>query len=426
MLLDMLNVLGTREIYDRFSPIIKDGMLSKDGEVLVRALGKYYEKYDTATIDWDQFAQWFTYHHRRLYNKEQMETYSTIIDKIKKHTVDDSIIKEVFATVISEDYAAQIHNIALKVISGDDDYGLEDVADKLKMWEDEIEKYAKEEPEWLDMSDIERIVNATVGTGGLEWRLDGMNVSLGPLRKGHFVIIGARPDAGKTTFLVSNVVHWAKQISNNECILWLNNEETAEKVGTRMVSSAIMWTDQEIADDPMGAQEKFAVVVGDPKMKIRQIKQTTFTTREVDAYCKKFKPSIIIFDQLWKVLGFEKETANETMRQSMLFAWARGLANRYGPTLTVHQLGGEAEGEKFPTMNMLYGSQTGIQGEADLIIMLGKSKDAREQDYRFLSFPKNKMGSGPRCDKTKRNARYLLKVDYDHACFEEVEEYVVT
>jgi hypothetical protein len=195
-----------------------------------------------------------------------------------------------------------------------------------------------------------------------------------------------------------------------------------EKVGRRMVESAIMWDSAKVSANPIGAAEEYRRVCGNPK-RIRQFKQETFSTREVDRLIKQHKPSMVIFDQLWKVTGFEKESANETGRQSLLFAWARTIASRCGPVITVHQLGGEADGERFPMIRHLYGSQTGIQGEADAIIFLGRSREPKEADYRFLSVPKNKMGDGPRCDRTKRNSRYLLKMDYDHACFEEAGEY---
>jgi hypothetical protein len=207
--------------------------------------------------------------------------------------------------------------------------------------------------------------------------------------------------------------------------LWLNNEETNEKVGRRIIESGIMWDKTRVSADPAGAAEEFAKKIGSPH-RIRIVKEPVFTTRSVEKYIKKFNPSLVIFDQLWKVAGFEKEAVNETTRQAMLFAWARNLASTVGPVITVHQLGGEADGERFPMMKHLYGSQTGIQGEADAIIFLGRSRDTAEADYRFLSVPKNKLGDGPKCDPTKRGSRYLIKIDYDHACFEEVEEYAVT
>lgn len=423
MLLDMLHALGTRETYERFAPIIKPGTLTKDGEVLVKAIGKYYQKYKRDTVDWVEFGVYFQFEYRKLYNAEQMQPFLTIIDKLKMFVPDATVISNVFHTVIQEDYAAQIHNIALKIVGGDDHATLSDVQDKLTLYATDVDRYIHEVPDYVDLGDVKALVDATMGSGGFDWRLECLNVMVGPLRKGHFIIVGARPDSGKTTFLVSEVVNWAAQLpDDNHCILWINNEEMGEKVGRRMIESAIMWDSKKVEADPTGAAKAFRDKVGHPK-RIRQVKRETFSTRDVDRLIKQYKPSLVIFDQLWKVTGFEKESANETGRQSLLFAWARGVASRCGPVVTVHQLGGEADGERFPMIKHLYGSQTGIQGEADAMIFLGRSRDPKEQDYRFISVPKNKMGDGPRCDRAKRNARYLLKVDYDHACFEEVEEY---
>jgi replicative DNA helicase len=401
-------------------------MLSKEGEVLIKAIGKYYDIHKVDTIDWSVFNGWFQFNFRKIYNKDQMSIYSNIIDKISLHDVDDTVINNVFSVLIEEDYAAQIHNIALKIIGSDEDYSLEDISDKLKSYSVDIEKYTKENKEWLDLSDVKHLVEATMGSGGFDWRLDPLNLTIGPLRKGHFVIVGARPDSGKTTFLISEGVNWARQLPNDDsCILWLNNEETNEKVGRRIIESGIMWDKSRVSADPIGAAEEFSKKIGSPH-RIRIVKEPVFTVRSVEKYIKKFQPSLVIFDQLWKVAGFEKEAVNETTRQAMLFAWARNLASIVGPVITVHQLGGEADGERFPMMKHLYGSQTGIQGEADAIIFIGRSRDPSESSYRFLSVPKNKLGDGPKCDPTKRGSRYLIKIDYDHACFEEVEEYDVT
>ena len=123
---------------------------------------------------------------------------------------------------------------------------------------------------------------------------------------------------------------------------------------------------------------------------------------------KKYDPGAIIFDQLWKVPGFEKESANEVGRQTMLFNWGREMAKRYAPVITVHQAGGTAGGERWLPMEALYGSQTGIQGEADAIIMLGRSYDPADEEFRFFYIPKNKMyGKSP----MHRNGKFIATID---------------
>ena len=64
-------------------------------------------------------------------------------------------------------------------------------------------------------------------------------------------------------------------------------------------------------------------------------------------------------------------------------------------------------------MNMLYGSQTGIQGEADLIIMLGR----KDHGYtRYISLPKNKLLTPG--DKRMRNGRWTVTLKGDIARIE--------
>lgn len=425
MMLDLLYQLGTREVYEKFSPLIKDNMLSSEGTTLFKALRKYYDKYpEVKEVDWTVFKGWFQFSYRKLYSITQMEVYTNVLDKLTSLVPDTSIVRDVFHTLIEEKYATNIHNKALDIVGGTNTYALEDIERDLLEYKEEVKAYYSDELDYVDLGDVGSLVAATMGTGGIDWRLECLNVSAGPLRKGHFVIIGARPDSGKTTFLVSEVVHWAKQLRDDQCVMWFNNEETGEKVGRRMLESALGWTAKQLEAEPLRAAKLYQDKYGSPS-KIKQIKEKALSVREVEKKIKKWKPSVIVFDQLWKVFGFDQESFNEVSRQAMLFAWARSLAAQHGPVLTVHQLGGDAEGERFPMMKSLYGSQTAIQGEADLIIMLGKSRDPAEEAYRFLSLAKNKMGDGPRTDPKKRHARYLLKIDTDHACFIEDSEYVV-
>ena len=75
--------------------------------------------------------------------------------------------------------------------------------------------------------------------------------------------------------------------------------------------------------------------------------------------------------------------------------------------------GGDAEGKPYPSMDMLYGSKTGIQGEADLIIMLGRKDNS---STRYISLPKNKLQT-PR-NRAKRNGRWTVTLNADIARIE--------
>jgi len=72
---------------------------------------------------------------------------------------------------------------------------------------------------------------------------------------------------------------------------------------------------------------------------------------------------------------FSKAAGNDVQRLTMIFQQGREWAKEYAPVIAVHQLDGGAEGMQYPTMDHLYMSKTGLQGEADAIIMLGKSNE---------------------------------------------------
>jgi len=95
-------------------------------------------------------------------------------------------------------------------------------------------EHVNEEEQFVS-DDLDIILNDTIKQPGLRWRLECLNKSLGSLRKGDFGFIFARPEAGKTTFLASEISYMLEQTSAP--ILWFNNEEQGSKVMLRVLPS---------------------------------------------------------------------------------------------------------------------------------------------------------------------------------------------
>lgn len=422
---DILTLFRNRENYDRFCYLVTEGVLSWEGWNIVQGYKRYFKDHpDVEEINLLDFRTEFKFNNLGKFNKEKLEQYDRIFLELSTHVISKATTEDIIAKFIELDYAHKIHEASLNIVSKSEKNDISDIEKLLSDYNREITKYTKEDTA-LVTTDIYKLLEATIGGTGYNWRIHNLNESIGPIRRGNFVVVGARPDSGKTTFLLNEATYIASQLDPDQCILWLNNEEVGEKIGRRIIESGSGFTTAQLRDDPMGGIEKFKEMVGDLS-KIKVIYQSVMSTREVERWCKKYKPSVIIFDQLWKVTGFEKEVANETGRQAQLFAWARSLASQWGPVLVVHQLGGPAEGEKFPPMSALYGSQTGIQGEADAIIIIGRSADPRDGDTRFFSIPKNKMGDGKYVKPGMRNARFALNIKPDIARYEDVGTYTIT
>ena len=102
------------------------------------------------------------------------------------------------------------------------------------------------------------------------------------------------------------------------------------------------------------------------------------------------------------------------MHASQPANWGREIAKAYAPVITVHQADGTAEGVQWIDMSQLYMSKTGIQGEADAIITIGRQPD--KGNARFMYIPKNKMtGNVP----SLRNGKFEIEIVPDLARFKE-------
>jgi KaiC/GvpD/RAD55 family RecA-like ATPase len=236
--------------------------------------------------------------------------------------------------------------------------------------------------------------------------LDELNASIGPIGKGDFIVVGARPDAGKTTFLASEITHMASQLPPEGTLLWLNNEERCEKVQARIITAALGVPYENIEKDWASAYEEYCREINGDVGKIVLKDISGAYVSQINRVVKRLNPSVIVIDQLRKIHGFEREAGNETTRQELIFNWARDLAKEYAPVITVHQADGTAENQEWIDMSQLHMSKTGIQGEADAIITIGRTMTKPKS--RFIYVPKNKMQGD---DPAMRNGKFEVEID---------------
>ena len=235
----------------------------------------------------------------------------------------------------------------------------------------------------VDM-DLENLYNTQVATPGLRWRVRWLNQSLGSLRKGDFGFIFARPETGKTTFLASEITHMVSQTDGD--ILWFNNEEQGNKVGIRVYQATLGLTTEALFKDKLTNKERYQAVTGN-RIKILDFEDSSSKHR-IEAVLKQYNPALIIFDQIDKIRGFKGDRNDLELKQ--IYQWAREISKTYAPVIAVSQASGEAEGKLFLTMDMVDGSKTAKQGEAEWILGIGKEQDNTSRT-RYFNISKNKL-----------------------------------
>ena len=409
----------SKENLQKYRRYIKPHVVVKETNIILDGMDKYYKTFPGITdFAWDSFSAYLIADQSKRLTDDSIVKLRMTLTKAKTYEPHHAH-EEVIKTLIELDYLAQIMEECEKVKEGSSD--LEHVHILATNALKDVERYI-EKDELFVSADLSSIADR-ISSSGYEWRLDALNRSLGPLRTGNFVIVAARVEVGKTTFLASEVSYIAQQMPAGRPVVWVNNEEESSVVFFRIVQAALGIESKEMIADSKAAMAAYTALMGGDKNKIRVTKDTNHV-RDLETLFREVNPGLIIFDQLDKVGGF-KEAEREDITLGKIYKWARELARTYGPVIAASQLSATAVDLKDPPfigMDALRGSKTDKPGEADAVITLGKYKEPKtpeEEMIRTINVPKNKLpGGGSKQMESERHGQYLVTIDPIRARFE--------
>lgn len=399
--IDLLVVTSNKDTYNRFKEHVKKHNVSPITLEIFNVLGEYWDNYPERTdFNYAEFRTFFSIVKGR--KLKDPSAYEVAFDNLKDALDKPSpIVKDLLGKLIETDYATQIYDVCLKIGTGMGGE-LESIEPLLNAYKKEVGSSVEKEEVFVKPS--LDYLSSTVASGGLNWRLKELNVALGPIRKGDFIIIAARPETGKTTFTASEASYMMEQLQPDEHVIWINNEEASNKVMMRVIQAYSQVTSSELLGNPKRYEEDF-LEGGGERFLILDDDSGIKSVNKIATLFKEFKPGLIIFDQLDKVHGFKQD--REDLRIGQLYEWARDVAKEYCPVIAISQVDGTGEGEKWIQMNQLRGSKTDKIGEADAIITIGKSNEPGMDLQRFIHVPKNKLFGGAETLEAHR-----------HGCFE--------
>lgn len=242
---------------------------------------------------------------------------------------------------------------------------------------------------------------------------------LGSLRGGDFGFIFARPETGKTTFLASETTFMAEQLSEEDGpILWLNNEEKGSKVKIRCYQASLGATLAAINSNPIAARNAYMQKTHGKHMIYNPTGAIHKST--VEKLCRRYKPSLLIFDQIDKIVGFEAD--REDLKLGAMYQWARELAKEFDcPVIGVCQADGSGEGQKWLTMGNVANAKTAKQAEADWIVGIGKVADTGYENLRYLYASKNKLSGDEDSDPNLRHGKKECLIRAEVARYQDIE-----
>jgi hypothetical protein len=212
----------------------------------------------------------------------------------------------------------------------------------------------------VDMG-LEELLDALTIEPDFKFEWEPLHTNVPGLDRGHFGIIFARPETGKTTFVSFLAQMFLKQ--GLTVAVW-GNEEPAIRTKLRIIQSYFEVTRAELNRRRGDLAEVWA---SEAASRLHVLDCVGTTIQEIDDWCKINKPDIVFIDQLDKVkIAGKFNRGDEKLKE--IYLQAREIAKRNKCLVWgVSQASAEAEGMRNVEYQYLDNSKTGKAGEADLI-----------------------------------------------------------
>jgi len=404
----LIRTLSERKHYDAFHQHVKEYAVTPEAFELIEDIGAYFETFlDEDTVAWDKLEAWAFIHQHPTWTSPQRVAYSTMVENVAKHSPDPAVANRLLELTTALD----IKELADEAVYKGGTDALVKVGELVDTYRQTMTDGGHEDP--LAPYDLNEIFKSLMRDGGLNWRLTELNKSVGPVCKGDFILVAKRPEVGGTTFLTSEFTHMVQQLPEGARAIIFNNEESKHKVVSRLIQSGLNRTVMDMVADPSGTLEDWSLFLGTKSIDV--IHDTSLSVRTVESLLKRRHYDLIGFNVMWKIQGWRK--LEEFQRYNAISLWGRSIADRYAPVIGIWQADGSAEGVPWLTMNQLYGSKTGVQGEADVLVMIGSSHEPGKGNERYISVVKNKIPTSKVTDPRLRHGLFTVDLDSERGRF---------
>jgi len=208
----------------------------------------------------------------------------------------------------------------------------------------------------------------------------------GGMMRGHHMIIFARPEMGKTSFLANLASGFLKQGLK---VLYLGNEDPIVDVRLKMLGRVLEWPQERVTENMAQAYSQAMEHHNWGNLGLKQI--TPGSPMEIEALVREAKPDVVMIDQLRNLTV--KGSKNDSMVQHLEGA-AKGVRQigirNNCLMISTTQAGDSATGKGILDMHDVDSSKTGIPAQAEVLIGIGASRDDIVGGRRVLNLCKNK------------------------------------
>jgi hypothetical protein len=245
-------------------------------------------------------------------------------------------------------------------------------------------------PDTLNDCDVsfQEAIEYRATDSGIKWPIGILNKCMGGVEPSLGLVI-ARPDTGKTSFILNCLAYFALQLKGTDRqLLYCGNEEgimgLKARCGVSLIGCKTEWAEQNA--------RQFGELVDRKNGNCIRFHGGVRNTRDVEVLIKRYNPVVTVLDQLPKfVLPGNK--AEGPVGMANVYGWFREKSQVYS-TMMMGVAQADAKSGIWINMDNINGSKTDVPGELDWGMGIGFDSEPGMEFARFINIFKNKMKYG--------------------------------
>jgi len=392
MEVQLIKTLLNKDTYLSTKPKLRKSIFSEDAAVIYNILKETHTKYDTDLKPDDLYSIWIS--GNPVATTAEINDFRDTIDELKNSDfITPEIAEDVIENLWRREIGRDIANLGLNMSEGD----LSAMTRLQSLLERTKDSYMPDDFGEPTTDDIYELLAETSDENRWKFNIETLARNVYGIGPAEFGIVFARPETGKSAFVISICAGPGGFCQQGAKVLYLGNEEKTTRTKLRAIQACSGMTREQISDNPDLAMSKYLAIKD--RLIMKDVQEWDLDT--INSYCEKINADIIILDQSDKInISGNYNASHERIKE--LYRSLRELSKRHSAALLgVSQASADAEGRTRIDFSMLEGSKTGKAAEADLIIGIGKHSGNGEDDNpdhtRFINISKNKLSGYHGC-----------------------------
>ena len=382
----LLKSLLSSEFYQENCNRVKPSIFDDTYTKLYKTIGEAHQRYSHDLSAADISAIWAV--NNSTATRAEHEVFQDALTEVDAATpVSLDVAKDVIEQLWRQETFREIAQLSLNASEGS-----MDILSKIYEKVEQVKEGLVAEDDLGDpvTDDIHELLASASDAARWPFNIETLSRHVYGIGPSEFAVVFARPETGKSSFGVSLSAAPGGWCQQGARVLMLGNEESMKRTRLRAIQAWNGWSPKEVEAKPEEAVARFSAIKD--RFIMKDVQEWDFS--QVDRYITRFKPDIVIIDQLDKVnIDGSFNSSHEKLRE--VYRRAREMAKRHECALVaVSQASADAEGRTRLDFSMMENSKTGKAAEADLIIGIGKhgqSDDGEPDTMRFLNVSKNKL-----------------------------------